>query len=94
MMRFTFLRYWGQEKYFICHIYSLQGDSLGNVKPAYIKKLALELIGRFPDKFTDDFEENKVLVEKLTTISTKNMRNRIAGYIARIMEDRKSKNET
>jgi len=72
----------------------LQGDSLGNVKPAYIKKLALELIERFPDKFTDDFEENKVLVEKLTTISTKNMRNRIAGYIARIMEDRKSKNET
>ena len=72
----------------------MQGDSLGNVKPAYIKKLALELIGRFPDKFTDDFEENKVLVEKLTTISTKNMRNRIAGYIARIMEDRKNKNET
>ena len=72
----------------------MQGDSLGNVKPAYIKKLALELIERFPDKFTDDFEENKVLVEKLTTISTKNMRNRIAGYIARIMEDRKSKNET
>ncbi|MCD6573518.1 MAG: 30S ribosomal protein S17e [Thermoplasmata archaeon] len=67
---------------------------MGNVKPAYIKKLALELIERFPDKFTDDFEENKVLVEKLTTISTKNMRNRIAGYIARIMEDRKSKNET
>lgn len=67
---------------------------MGNVKPAYIKKLALELIERFPDKFTDDFEENKVLVEKLTTISTKNMRNRIAGYIARIMEDRKSQNET
>ena len=72
----------------------MQGDSLGNVKPAYIKKLALQLIERFPDKFTDDFEENKKLVEKLTTIETKNMRNRIAGYIARIMEDRKSKNET
>ena len=67
---------------------------MGNVKPAYIKKLALELVERFPDKFTDDFEENKKIVEKLTTISTKNMRNRIAGYIARIMEDRKSKNET
>jgi len=72
----------------------LQGDSLGNVKPAYIKKLALQLVEKFPDKFTDDFEKNKILVEKLTTISTKNMRNRIAGYIARIMEDRKNKNET
>ena len=67
---------------------------MGNVKPAYIKKLALQLVEKFPDKFTDDFEKNKILVEKLTTISTKNMRNRIAGYIARIMEDRKSKNET
>ena len=67
---------------------------MGNVKPAYIKKLALELVERFPDKFTDDFEANKMVVEKLTTISTKNMRNRIAGYIARIMEDRKNKNES
>jgi len=67
----------------------MQGDSLGNVKPAFIKKIALELIQKFPEEFTDDFEKNKVLVEKLTTIQTKNVRNRIAGYIARIMEDRK-----
>jgi len=50
---------------------------------------------RFPDRFTDDFEKNKIMVERLTTITTKNMRNRIAGYISRIMEDRKSnKNES
>jgi len=67
----------------------MQGDSLGNVKPAFIKRIALELIQKFPEEFTDDFEKNKVLVEKLTTIQTKNVRNRIAGYIARIMEDRK-----
>ena len=67
----------------------MQGDSLGNVKPAFIKRIAKELIQKFPDEFTDDFEKNKILVERLTSISTKNMRNRIAGYIARIMEDRK-----
>lgn len=67
----------------------MQGDLLGNVKPAFIKRIALELIQKFPEEFTDDFEKNKVLVEKLTTISTKNVRNRIAGYIARIMEDSK-----
>jgi len=71
----------------------LHGDSLGNVKPAYIKRLAIELIQKFPDQFTDDFEKNKILVEKLTTIGTKNMRNRVAGYISRLMEDRKSQNE-
>ncbi|MCD6512642.1 MAG: 30S ribosomal protein S17e [Thermoplasmata archaeon] len=66
---------------------------MGNVKPAYIKRLAIELIQKFPDQFTDDFEKNKILVEKLTTIGTKNMRNRVAGYISRLMEDRKSQNE-
>lgn len=71
----------------------MHGDSLGNVKPAYIKRLAMELIQKFPDQFTDDFEKNKLLVEKLTTIGTKNMRNRVAGYISRLMEDSKSENE-
>jgi len=67
----------------------MQGDSLGNVKPAFVKRIALELLQKFPEEFTDDFEKNKVLVEKLTTISTKNVRNRVAGYITRLMEDRK-----
>ncbi len=67
----------------------MKGDSLGNVKPAFVKKIALELIQKFPEEFTDDFEKNKRLIEKLTTISTKNVRNRVAGYIARLMEDRK-----
>ena len=71
----------------------MAGDDLGNVKPAFIKRIALELIQKFPDEFTDDFEKNKMLVQELTTISTKNMRNRVAGYITRFMEDRKDKNE-
>ncbi|MCD6448362.1 MAG: 30S ribosomal protein S17e [Thermoplasmata archaeon] len=62
---------------------------MGNVKPAFVKRIALELLQKFPEEFTDDFEKNKVLVEKLTTISTKNVRNRVAGYITRLMEDRK-----
>ena len=67
----------------------MQGDSLGYVKPAFVKRTALELIEKFPEEFTDDFEKNKMLVERLTTISTKNLRNRVAGYITRLMEDRK-----
>ncbi len=66
---------------------------MGNVKPAYIKRLALELLEKFPEEFSDDFEKNKILVTKLSTISTKNIRNRVAGYIARIVEDRKKENE-
>ena len=80
--------------FFILKRYFLAGDDLGNVKPAFIKRIALELIQKFPEEFTDDFEKNKMLVQKLTTIATKNMRNRVAGYITRVMEERrKIKNE-
>ena len=66
---------------------------MGNIKPSFIKNVALELINKFPDVFSEDFEKNKLMIEKFTTIKSKNTRNRVAGYIARIMEDRKKKNE-
>ena len=66
---------------------------MGNIKPSFIKNVAIELVSRFPDAFSENFEKNKLMVEKLTTIKSKNTRNRVAGYIARIMEDRKKKNE-
>jgi small subunit ribosomal protein S17e len=41
------------------------------------------LLQRHPGRFTDDFEENKHRVEKLTDVESKRVRNRIAGYITR-----------
>lgn len=67
----------------------MQGDSLGNVKPSFIKKMAKELVEKYPGEFSEDFEKNKKLVERLTTSYTKNVRNRIAGYISRMMENGK-----
>lgn len=56
---------------------------MGNVRPTYIKRVAIELVERYPDQFTDDFQHNKEMVAKLTDVSTKTMRNRIAGYVTR-----------
>jgi|Deesub1362A_J573_1020465.scaffolds.fasta_scaffold00017_152 small subunit ribosomal protein S17e len=56
---------------------------MGSVKPTYIKILAEDLLTRFPEAFTDVFEENKKKVEELTTITSKEVRNRVAGYITR-----------
>jgi len=56
---------------------------LGTVKPAYIKVIATELIKKYPDVFTKDFDENKHLVTQLTNITSKKIRNRVAGYITR-----------
>ena len=53
------------------------------IKPAYVKKTAKILMERYPDAFGADFEHNKDVVEELTNIESKGVRNRIAGYVTR-----------
>jgi len=53
------------------------------------KKIARELVERFPEKFTTDFENNKKLVESLTNISSKKLRNRVAGYVTQLQNQKK-----
>ncbi len=56
---------------------------MGTVKPAYIKVIAKELLRKYPEEFTGSFEENKKKVMELTNITSKRVRNRVAGYITR-----------
>ena len=54
---------------------------MGNVRTEQIKRVAKELIRRFPDRFSNNFEENKHTVETLIQGTTRRVRNQIAGYI-------------
>ncbi|MCJ7763106.1 30S ribosomal protein S17e [Candidatus Bathyarchaeota archaeon] len=54
---------------------------MGKVKTEQIKRAANELITRFPEKFSHNFEENKHAVDALTKGTTTKVRNQIAGYI-------------
>jgi small subunit ribosomal protein S17e len=58
---------------------------MGKVRPDHVKKISRELVEKFPDKFTTNFENNKKSVEAFTNISSTKLRNRVAGYIARLM---------
>lgn len=53
---------------------------MGNIRPTYIKRVAIELVDKYPDLFSDDFNVNKALVHKLCDVRYKGMANRIAGY--------------
>ncbi|WP_254545010.1 30S ribosomal protein S17e [Halomarina pelagica] len=53
------------------------------IKPAYIKNTANVLLEKYSDAFNADFERNKELVTEFTNIESKEVRNRIAGYITR-----------
>lgn len=59
---------------------------MGKVKTEQIKHLAKELLAKFPDKFSTNFDENKHMVDKLTTGTTTRVRNQTAGYITRTVK--------
>jgi small subunit ribosomal protein S17e len=69
---------------------------LGNVRTEQIKRTAKELIKRFPDKFSNNFENNKHLVNTLVQGGTPKVLNQIAGYITRfvVAEQRQLQEET
>jgi small subunit ribosomal protein S17e len=60
-----------------------RSESLGNIRPTYIKRVAIELTKLYPNEFTNDYEHNKKMVSELTDVKSNLMRNRIAGYITR-----------
>lgn len=58
---------------------------MGKVRPERVKKIAKELLKRYPDRFTTNFENNKKLLGSLSKVSSARLRNRIAGYITRLV---------
>jgi small subunit ribosomal protein S17e len=60
---------------------------MGNIRTSFVKRTSKELIETYEGTFTTDFDENKILVEKFTTVSTKHLRNKIAGYVTRLVRN-------
>ncbi len=56
---------------------------MGSVRTEQIKRTAKELIKKYPDRFSTDFENNKHMVNALVQGGTQKVRNQIAGYITR-----------
>lgn len=62
---------------------------MGQVKNLFIKNLARELVEKYPDKFSEDFQKNKEELEKLVKLESKKIRNLLAGYIVHILRRKK-----
>ncbi|MFN7106212.1 MAG: 30S ribosomal protein S17e [Pyrobaculum sp.] len=63
---------------------------MGRVRPRYIKALAEKLLEMYPDRFGEDFQENKKKVAELAEIPSKTVRNKVAGYITRLVKRSKA----
>lgn len=61
---------------------------MGSIRQTNIKSTVDSLIRQYPGEFGTDFDENKDKVERLANVQTKDMRNRIAGYVTRKMSSK------
>ena len=50
------------------------------------RRLSELMMSRHPEVFGTDFEKNKEALEDLAIVSSKQLRNRIAGYIAKSLK--------
>jgi len=64
---------------------------MGSVKPSYIKNFAMDLLKTYESSFSPDFEQNKLMVSEYTDIKNKTIRNRVAGYITRVLRRKNSR---
>jgi len=63
---------------------------MGRVRTREIKNLALKILEENKDKFTDKFEENKKILNQLYSFYSKKLRNRICGYITKLIRKTKA----
>ncbi|MAG91849.1 30S ribosomal protein S17e [Candidatus Woesearchaeota archaeon] len=61
---------------------------MGRIKTMLVKSIAKKLIKEHGQEFTPDFDKNKELVQKYTTVSSPKLRNIIAGYTARLVKQK------
>lgn len=58
-----------------------------------IKRLSMQAIDRYGSKFTSDFGENKKVLDEVSIIRSKGLKNEIAGYITKYVKQEKSSKE-
>jgi len=59
---------------------------LGKVRTEMVKRLAIELIDKYPKSINTEFEHNKKFLAELNIGVSKKMRNKIAGYATRVVK--------
>lgn len=62
---------------------------MGRIKTIFVKRIGRELFEANTDKFTDDYSQNKKVVQDLAEISSKKMLNVVAGYITSLKKQKK-----
>jgi len=57
---------------------------MGRIKTRFVKSNGDKIFNKGKEEFTEDFNQNKEIVEKYAQISSKRMRNTVVGHVTRL----------
>jgi small subunit ribosomal protein S17e len=52
-----------------------------------VKRISMQILDKYGNLFTNDFEKNKDLLSQVAVIRSKQLRNEVAGYITDFMKE-------
>ncbi len=59
---------------------------MGRIRTNFIKRMTERLFEKYPKKFGKDFEANKQAIKELQITDSKQIRNKIAGYMVKVSQ--------
>lgn len=62
---------------------------MGRIKTTLVKRASKRVLKDNPDKFKNDFDSNKKIVDQYLDVPSKKLRNVIAGYVTRLVNKEK-----
>ena len=60
---------------------------MGRIKTRAIKRVTHEIIEKHRERFNEDFENNKKVIDEVAEVQSKKIRNKIAGYLTRLIRN-------
>jgi small subunit ribosomal protein S17e len=57
---------------------------MGKRRTSSVSRIAIRLIKDYPERFTNNYDENKKVLDELIYFPSKVLRNKVAGYIVRL----------
>jgi small subunit ribosomal protein S17e len=66
---------------------------LGKVRIGKVKSVSNEVVSKYGTAFSTDFDSNKKLIFQYTDIRSKHLKNRVAGYITRLLVSQKKRED-
>lgn len=60
---------------------------MGRIKTALVKRITRQLLRAHGDQLTTDFTKNKEVLNEVSTMPSKKIRNVVAGYATRLKQE-------